>query len=69
MLTDERDLLALPDLQERLQISRATVYELIAKDGLPRPIKIGRSNRWITTEVSAWLAERKRAAIHIEPSA
>ena len=66
MLTDERELMTLPDLQERLQISRATVYELISRDGLPMPIKIGRSNRWIVTEIAAWLAERKRAAIHIE---
>ena len=37
--------------------------------GMPMPIKIGRSNRWIATEIAAWLAERKRAAIKIEPSA
>ena len=66
MLTDERELMTLPDLQERLKISRASVYALIARDGLPMPIKIGRSNRWIVTEIAAWLAERKRAAIHID---
>ncbi|EKN6021730.1 AlpA family transcriptional regulator [Yersinia enterocolitica] len=33
-------------------------YKLI-KDGLfPKPIKLGRSSRWLHSEVKAWLLER-----------
>lgn len=33
-------------------------YKLI-KDGLfPKPIKLGRSSRWLHSEVEAWLLER-----------
>ncbi|CAI0977159.1 AlpA family transcriptional regulator [Serratia fonticola] len=33
-------------------------YKLI-KDGLfPKPIKLGRSSRWLKSEVEAWLQER-----------
>ncbi|MEV9551395.1 AlpA family transcriptional regulator [Salmonella enterica subsp. enterica] len=33
-------------------------YRLI-KDGLfPKPIKLGRSSRWLKSEVEAWLQER-----------
>ncbi|AJQ67938.2 AlpA family phage regulatory protein [Salmonella enterica] len=33
-------------------------YKLI-KDGLfPKPVKLGRSSRWLKSEVEAWLQER-----------
>ncbi|HEC2580075.1 AlpA family transcriptional regulator [Raoultella ornithinolytica] len=33
-------------------------YKLI-KDGLfPKPIKLGRSSRWLESEVEAWLQQR-----------
>ncbi|EEB3143400.1 AlpA family transcriptional regulator [Salmonella enterica subsp. enterica serovar Newport] len=33
-------------------------YRLI-KDGLfPKPVKLGRSSRWLKSEVEAWLQER-----------
>ena len=74
MLTDE--LLTLSDIQERLQISRATLYDLMRRRGFPLPIRLasgltkGRpANRWHAHEVAAWLESRERAPIHIEPIA
>ena len=63
MLTRERDLLTLEDVQVRLRVSRATVYRLIGEEGFPLPVKVGRSNRWLEIEVVGWLDGRQRADI------
>ncbi|MBZ4073447.1 AlpA family phage regulatory protein, partial [Escherichia fergusonii] len=40
------------------RISGAVHYRLI-KDGLfPKPVKLGRSSRWLKSEVENWLQER-----------
>lgn len=41
------------DLCARFQLSRASVYVLIARGQLPRPTKIGRSARWRDSEIAA----------------
>ena len=61
-----KDLLTLEDVRERLRVSRATVYRLMAEEGLPLPIKVGRANRWLAVEVTAWLDARRRASIYVE---
>ena len=33
-------------------------YELIQDGGFPKPIKLGRSSRWLESEVEAWLQQR-----------
>lgn len=33
-------------------------YKLIKDDTFPKPIKMGRSSRWLKSEVEAWLQER-----------
>ncbi|HEB6950062.1 TPA: AlpA family transcriptional regulator [Salmonella enterica subsp. enterica serovar Hvittingfoss] len=34
-------------------------YYRLIKDGLfPKPVKLGRSSRWLKSEVEAWLQER-----------
>ena len=33
-------------------------YRLISEGKFPKPIKLGRSSRWLKSEVEAWLAER-----------
>ncbi|ATZ12758.1 helix-turn-helix transcriptional regulator [Erwinia amylovora] len=41
-----------------LQMTDKWLYKLI-KDGIfPQPIKLGRSSRWLESEVEAWLQER-----------
>ncbi|HGU9884004.1 helix-turn-helix transcriptional regulator [Citrobacter freundii] len=41
-----------------LGVSDKWIYRLI-KDGLfPKPIKLGRSSRWLPSEVEAWLQAR-----------
>lgn len=33
-------------------------YKLIKDDVFPKPIKMGRSSRWLKSEVEVWLQER-----------
>ena len=33
-------------------------YKLIQDGGFPKPIKLGRSSRWLESEVEAWLQQR-----------
>jgi predicted DNA-binding transcriptional regulator AlpA len=33
-------------------------YKLISDGTFPKPIKLGRSSRWLKSEVEAWLQER-----------
>lgn len=33
-------------------------YKLIQENNFPRPIKFGRSSRWLKSEVESWLNER-----------
>ncbi len=41
-----------------LGVSNKWIYRLI-KDGVfPKPIKLGRSSRWLQSEVESWLQER-----------
>ena len=34
------------------------IYKLIKDGEFPKPIKLGRSSRWLQSEVEAWLQER-----------
>ncbi|OMQ17437.1 helix-turn-helix transcriptional regulator [Serratia oryzae] len=33
-------------------------YKLISEGKFPKPIKLGRSSRWLHSEVHAWMQER-----------
>jgi prophage regulatory protein len=49
--------LTITALRRLLGVGKSSVYRLISK-GFPRPIKIGRTSRWITDEINAWMAAR-----------
>ena len=62
-MTTPGDLLTIGEVQSLLKVSRATVYELMAARGLPRPLKIGRCNRWPRLEVEGWIEAQPRAHV------
>jgi len=45
------------------------IPELIKNDGFPKPIVIGRSNKWVDTEIQTWIehkiAERDLPSIEV----
>jgi prophage regulatory protein len=60
-----RKLLSLPDVLQRVPVSRARLYELIAAGEFPRQVKVGARSAWIEREVDRWvdsLAARRDAA-------
>ena len=50
-----KDLMTRDEVTGRVRCARSTLYVLMDRDGFPRPIKIGRDNRWVASEVEAWL--------------
>ena len=41
-----------------LQMTDKWIYRLIKNGVFPKPIKLGRSSRWLKSEVENWLQER-----------
>ena len=41
-----------------VKCSKSQLYNLMAGDGFPRPIKVRTSNRWIRSEVEEWFAAK-----------
>jgi predicted DNA-binding transcriptional regulator AlpA len=49
-------LLALPAVRHTVGgISRSSIYEQIQGGTFPKPVKIGRSSRWLASEIQAWV--------------
>ena len=66
MTTAPSDMMTVDEVLSFLKVSRATVYELMATRGLPRPLKVGRSNRWLRPEVEAWRNAQPRADVRVQ---
>lgn len=43
---------------EQLNISRPTLYKLINRGELPKPLKIGSASRWPQSQISDFIAAR-----------
>jgi prophage regulatory protein len=46
---------AMPRLISHLQISRSQIYQLIQDGEFPKPLKLGRSSRWIQSDIKKWI--------------
>lgn len=46
-------LLPFSDVQLRVRLSRTSIYALIGSGSFPKPVKIGRASRWLSTEIDA----------------
>jgi prophage regulatory protein len=57
-------LVSMPQLELMLGLHRTRIYGLIRQGQFPRPIKLGRTARWMRSEVDQWLA--KLAAHQVE---
>lgn len=48
----------LPAISKRTSLPRSTIYDWIAKDLFPRPVRIGpRRVAWRKSEIDRWIAE------------
>ena len=57
-------LIRLKDLQKRIGLSKASIYQLIAQELFPRPVKLtpsGRAVGWKTVDIEGWIDSREPA--------
>ena len=53
--------LRLPEVQERVSLSKEQIYHLIAIGAFPKQIKLGyRACAWLEDEIASWQEERIR---------
>ena len=51
-----------PDVERLTQLSKATIYRLMAAGRFPAAIRLGeRAVAWRATEIEAWIADRPRS--------
>jgi prophage regulatory protein len=55
-------LLRRPGVQDKVELKRSALYDLIKRGLFPMPIKIGRSSFWIESEVDRWIEQRVQQA-------
>ena len=47
------------DSLDKQYITRAYLYEMLNEGSFPRPIKFGRTSRWLKSDIEKWLKEQK----------
>ncbi len=55
-------LLAIAEVSKSLGLSQSQVYALVRERDFPAPIRLGRSSRWRTSTVNAWIDAKARAS-------
>ena len=59
---NQKHIIRLRQVLERVSLSRATVYKMIRRSEFPKPVQIGqRSVGWLTEEINTWLESRPHA--------
>jgi len=52
-------LIRLPEVRQRVPLSRSMIYLLISRGEFPKSVSLGRrSVAWVEVEVDAWVASR-----------
>jgi prophage regulatory protein len=56
--TTNNQLLTIKEVQQSLGICRAKIYSDMQIAGFPKPIKLGKSSRWVHSEVQDWIRQQ-----------
>lgn len=49
----------MPDLRQKVGLSRSQIYKLIQQEQFPRPVKLGdRVSVWVDSEVEEWMSKQ-----------
>ena len=63
MTSESERIMRLTEVMRATGLSKSTIYLLISRGSLPRPVRIGRrAVGWRASEVRAWLAARPSAS-------
>ncbi|MCM7775028.1 AlpA family phage regulatory protein [Enterobacter asburiae] len=52
----------LKEVSRAVGLSKTSIYKSMNAGEFPQSIKIGRSTRWVSTEVETWITEKVRAS-------
>jgi len=45
-------------VSQAVQFGRSRVYGMIKAGDFPKPIKVGKSSRWLKAEIDAWISKQ-----------
>ncbi len=62
-------LLAFSPLSNYVSMGRSRIYALIDEGEFPPPIKIGRSSRWLKSEIDSWINKQAAARLSAQAGA
>jgi prophage regulatory protein len=49
----------MPDLRQKVGLSRSQIYKLIQQEQFPRPVKLGEKvSVWVDSEVEEWMSKQ-----------
>jgi prophage regulatory protein len=48
-------IIRLPEVLERVSLSRTTIYQKIQEGSFPKQLKLGRASGWLESEIDAWI--------------
>ena len=51
-------LMKINEVENTVGFRKSTIYSRISEGGFPPPVRIGRSNRWLASDVSGWIEEK-----------
>ena len=55
---NEALLWSLTTIRQKIGLSRSSIYQKIQSREFPEPLKLGRSSRWLASEIQAWVTEK-----------
>ena len=58
-VNESNNMLKLNEVQQRVALSRSSIYLMVKESNFPKPVKIGkRAVAWSEASITRWLAER-----------
>jgi prophage regulatory protein len=49
----------MPDLRQKVGLSRSQIYKLIQQEQFPRPVKLGEKvSVWVDSEIEEWMSKQ-----------
>lgn len=63
--TVDQALFTFKDTERYTRVKRSQAYGLMRKGKFPKPIKIGKSSRWVKSHIDAWISEQVAAQAEV----
>lgn len=63
--TEAPALFTFKDTERYTRVKRSQAYGLMRQGKFPKPIKIGKSSRWVKAHIDSWIAEQVAAQAEV----